>query len=115
MAVRPDGIAPSIRHARAFRCWFGYGLFFLVAALAQLLYPVVLLRRSSSRAVLIAGIVGNALIVGVWAVTHTWGIPVGPAAGEVEAMGIVDMSSKLAELSLIGCLLLWLHHPVQES
>ena len=108
------GIAPPARHGRVFRCWFGYGLFFLVAALAQLLYPVVLLRRPSSRAVLIAGIVGNALIVGLWIVTRTWGVPLGPAAGEVEAMGIVDMSSKLAELALIGCLLFLLRNSAQE-
>ena len=95
--------------------WLGYGLFFLVLALAQLVYSVLLLRRPSSRTVLVAGIVGNALIIGLWAVTRTVGIPLGPASGEVEAIGVVDTVSKLAELALIGYLFLLLRNSVQEG
>jgi len=97
-----------------FEEWLGYGLFFLAVALAQLAYPVPLLRRPSSRAVLVAGIVGNALIIGLWAVTRTIGVPLGPEAGEVEAVGLVDSVSKLVELGLIGCLLLLLRDALQE-
>ena len=95
--------------------WLGYGLFFLVLALAQLVYSVLLLRRPSSRTVLVAGIVGNALIIGLWAVTRTVGIPLGPASGEVEAIGVVDTVSKLAELALIGYLFLLLRNSEQEG
>ena len=95
--------------------WLGYGLFFLVVALAQLVYAVLLLRRPSNRTVLVAGIVGNALVIGLWAVTRTVGIPLGPAAGEIEAIGIVDTVSKLVELALIGCLILLLRNSVQEG
>ncbi len=87
-----------------FEEWIGYGLFFLIAGLAQVFFAVVLLRQPANRNLLLAGIAGNALIVGLWVVTRTLGIPLGPAAGEVEAIGAVDTVSKLAELALIGCL-----------
>lgn len=98
-----------------FEEWLGYGLFFLIVALAQLVYAVLLLRRPASRALLVAGIVGNALIVGFWAFTRTVGVPLGPAAGEVEAIGVVDTASKLAELALIGCLVLLLRDSGQQA
>lgn len=98
-----------------FEEWLGYGLFFLVVALAQLVYAVLLLRWPASRALLVAGIVGNTTIVGFWAFTRTVGVPLGPAAGEVEAIGAIDTLSKLIELALIGCLLLLLRNPVQED
>lgn len=95
--------------------WIGYGLFFFVVALAQLLYAVLLLRRPSSRTVLVTGIVGNALVIGLWAVTRTIGIPLGPEAGEVETVGMVDTVSKVAELALIGCLLVLLRNAAHEG
>jgi len=98
-----------------FEEWLGYGLFFLIVALAQLVYAVLLLRRPASRALLVAGIVGNALIVGFWTFTRTVGVPLGPAAGEVEAIGVVDTASKLAELALIGCLVLLLRNSGQQA
>ena len=87
-----------------FEEWSGYGLFFLIAGLAQLIYAPVLLRQPANRSLLIAGIAGNALIIALWIVTRTLGIPLGPEAGEVEAIGVLDTLSKLAELALIGCL-----------
>lgn len=98
-----------------FEEWIGYGLFFLVAGLAQLLFAVVLLRQPTNRSLLIAGIAGNALIVGLWIVTRTLGVPLGPEAGEVEEIGVVDTFSKLTELALIGCLFALLRHAKQTS
>lgn len=85
--------------------WWGYGLFFLVATVAQALYAVVLLR-SPTETVLRVGIVGNLAIIVVWVVTRTLGIPLfGPEAGEVEAVGQIDMASKLVEVLLIALLI----------
>jgi hypothetical protein len=74
-----------------FEEWWGYGVFFLVAAAAQILYvPIVLLLPT--RIVLLLGIAGNLVIVGLYLLTRTVGIPFfGPEAGEVERFGFVDV------------------------
>lgn len=89
-----------------FEEWIGYGLFFLLAAVAQFMYALLLLAYGSNRDLLLVGIVGNGLIIALWLITRTVGIPfVGPEAGEVEAVGLLDGISKLIEGALIVCLL----------
>jgi hypothetical protein len=84
-----------------FREWWGYGIFFLIVALAQWFYTLALLRWPRRRTFLI-GIIGNLAIIGLYIVTRTAGIPLfGPHAGEVEDIGLVDFTSKLAELALV--------------
>jgi hypothetical protein len=84
--------------------WWGYGAFFLVAATAQAVYAVWLLRERPSW-LLWAGIVGNLAIIALWSVTRTIGIPLfGPHAGEVETIGAIDVVSKIAEALLIAIL-----------
>ena len=84
-----------------FEEWWGYGVFFLIAALAQALYAIVILRAPTPT-LLRVGIIGNVAIIALWVVTRTIGIPVfGPHAGEIEAIGAIDVASKLVELLLI--------------
>jgi hypothetical protein len=84
--------------------WWGYGAFFLVAATAQAVYALLLLRDRSSW-LLWAGMVGNLAIVALWAWTRTVGIPFfGPHAGEVEDIGAIDVVSKIVEALLIAVL-----------
>ena len=84
--------------------WWGYGVFFLAAALAQGAYAAALLRRPSRR-MLLAGILGNSSIVLLYLATRTLGVPpVGPAAGEVEAVGALDACATVSEVVLIGIL-----------
>ena len=52
--------------------WWGYGLFFLVAAVAQVVY-VPLLLRWPNRSVLLVGIAGNLAIVVLYLLTRTVG------------------------------------------
>lgn len=88
-----------------FEEWIGYGLFFLVASTAQFMFALLLLAHGSNRDLLLAGIVGNGLIIALWLVTRTVGIPFfGPEAGEVEPVGVIDTVSKLVEGALIVCL-----------
>src|SRR5262245_26076297 len=54
--------------------WWGYGVFFLVAAAAQALFAAALLR-APSLALLRLGIIGNLAIIALWTVTRTVGIP----------------------------------------
>jgi hypothetical protein len=84
-----------------FEEWWGYGTFFLVVAIAQGLYALFLLRRPG-RPILLLGVAGNLIVVILWVVTRTSGIPlVGPHAGEVEEVGALDLLCTLAELGVI--------------
>jgi hypothetical protein len=69
-----------------FEEWWGYGVFFLVAAVAQVVY-VPLLLRWPNQIVLLLGITGNSAIVLLYLLTRVVGIPLfGPEAGEVEGV-----------------------------
>jgi hypothetical protein len=64
------------------------GLFFVVAAVAQLLWAVWILF-APSRALYLAGAAGNAAIAAMWIVTRTAGIPLA-GADEREAVQFAD-------------------------
>jgi hypothetical protein len=81
--------------------WWGYGAFFLAVAAAQGLLGVVLLRWPYSPPALIAGICGNLVVLSVYVVTRTYGIPVGPAAGLQESPGALDVAATTAEVALV--------------
>lgn len=89
-----------------FEEWIGYGLFFFIAATSQLLFAFVIAAYTPpARETLWAGILGNTAIIVLWVITRTVGIPfVGPEAGEIEPIGLIDSLSKVAELALIVCL-----------
>ena len=65
----------------------GYGFF--ASGVLQLLLGAALLR-SESRRLLVAGALGSLAFVGVWAVSRTTGLPVGPEAGLAETTGLAD-------------------------
>jgi len=91
-----------------FEEWWGYGVFFLSAAVVQGLYGVVLLRRPG-RTLLLLGLVGNLALVLLYTVTRTAGVPFfGPHAGEVEGMGALGLSAVFAEAALVGALVVLL-------
>ncbi|MBI2844927.1 MAG: hypothetical protein HYX86_00100 [Chloroflexi bacterium] len=101
--------------------WWGYGLFFIAAAMAQGFYGFILLLQpwrydetgaitrsgeSYARLFYILGVAGNAAIIGLYIITRTVGIPFfGPEAGEVEPVTPISVISKVIEVALIGCLL----------
>ena len=91
-----------------FEEWWGYGAFFLVAALAQALYaPLVVVWPT--RIVLLLGIGGNLTIVVLYLLTRTVGIPLfGPGAGEVEGVSFIDLCATTSEVGIavaLGALL----------
>ena len=83
-----------------FEKWWGYGAFFLVAALAQALYaPLVVVWPT--RIVLLLGIGGNLTIVVLYLLTRTVGIPLfGPGAGEVEGVSFIDLCATTSEVGI---------------
>lgn len=71
--------------------WWGYGGFLIVAAAAQGLLAFSLVAWPGSR-VAVAGILVNLAIVALWGVSRWIGVPwLGPAAGEVKAIGLLDL------------------------
>src|SRR5205085_2443518 len=93
--------------------WWAYAVFFLAAALAQVLLGLLLLTQGIEggggwpawrRRVCWAGIAGNVALLALWAVTRTVGVPLGPEAGEVEAVGGLDLGTKLLELATVAVL-----------
>ena len=122
------GVIHGIVTPEHFEEWWGYGLFFLISTIAQIGYGVFLLWRpwtrllndkgasnaeDTNRTVIycIVGIVGNLLIIGLWILTRTIGVPdLGPAAGEIEEVTLLSLASKVIEVGLIACLLLIIRH-----
>jgi hypothetical protein len=102
--------------------WWGYGVFFILAAMAQPLYGILLLLqpwrydnrgdiRSDAdryaRRYCLLGLTGNAAVIILYIITRTVGIPfLGPEAGEVEPVTAISLMSKTLEIALIVCL--WL-------
>ena len=87
-----------------FREWWGYGVFFLASAVAQMLYVPLLLRRPD-RTVLLLGVGGNLAIVLLYLLTRTVGIPLfGPHAWEVEGVGFTDLCATTSELGIAAAL-----------
>jgi hypothetical protein len=82
--------------------WWGYGAIFLVLAVAQGMYGLGLLRWPS-RPLLLLGVAGNLAVAILWLVTRTTGIPLlGPHAGEVEGVGVLDLACTLAEVGIVA-------------
>ena len=77
-----------------------FGLFFGALAALQLGYAGMLAVRPSRR-LLVAGALVNASTVAVWLVSRTVGLPIGPAAGAPEPVGVLDVLSTAAEVVLL--------------
>jgi hypothetical protein len=79
-----------------------YGGFFAVATGAQLVWAWLAIHHPQ-RWVLAAGLTGNLAIIGLWLITRTVGIPLGPEAGEVEAIGALDTITAAFEAGIVIC------------
>ena len=80
--------------------WWGYGAFFLVTGLAQAAMGAVVLWRPAPWVALV-GIVGNLAIVGMYVLTRTVGIPLGPHSGRAEDAETLGMVTTAGELALV--------------
>lgn len=115
------GVMHSLLTTSHFEEWWGYGVFFMLAAMAQglygffaiasrLLHDEPLTERWSAgqlRAYCGVGITGNAFLVLLYIVSRTWGIPFfGPEAGEVEPWDALGIATKLMEVAIVALLVL---------
>jgi hypothetical protein len=78
-----------------------YGTFFAVSTVGQLAWSVLAVTRNDKWLPAV-GLVGNAACVLLWAVTRSIGIPLGPEAGEVEAVGVLDVLCATAEIGVVA-------------
>jgi hypothetical protein len=79
-----------------------YGGFFAVAAGAQVAWAALVVLRSH-RWLVVAGLTGNLAILALWAVTRTIGVPLGPGAGEIEEIGVLDIVATVCEVGVVAC------------
>jgi hypothetical protein len=91
-----------------------YGVFFLVLAWAQLIWPVVLITLSlltrafltwtparTLRLWLWLGVAGNVLVLVIYFSSRSIGLPFGPDTTEVEAWGGLDLVCAIEEILLV--------------
>ena len=82
------------------------GFFFLIAGVDQVAAGVLLLFLPSLPLIL-AALLGNAAVVVMYATSRTTGLPIGPAPGEPEGVGVFDLLTTFMEvmaIPLLGCL-----------
>ena len=102
-----------------FNEWWGYGVFFLAAAIGLIGFGLALITDAIDPRYMpgdvqrvrwlmyAAGAAGNVGILVLYVVTRTRGIPLGPGAGVVETVGGLDLVAKATEcLALVGLAIL---------
>jgi stress up-regulated protein Nod 19 len=72
--------------------------FFVNLACAQIAWAALVVWQRSSL-VLKAGIIGNLIVVGIWMMSRTTGIPLFEVTSEVEPIGFADAAATLFELT----------------
>src|SRR5947209_6743351 len=80
---------------------WAHGTFFAVVAWLQLSWAVAVVLRPT-RSLLRAGVLLNAWILGVWAVSRIWGVPIGPNAWTPESIAVSDALSSAFELGIVA-------------
>jgi hypothetical protein len=86
------------------RDWWAYGAFFLATGLFQALFAPAMLKWPNRWTALV-GIAGNLGIIGMYVMSRTHGIPMGPHVNVVEKATAVDLSCTAGEIVLVGILL----------
>ena len=80
------------------------GVFFFGLAWFQLAWAQVYLLRPG-RSVATLAVVVNAVVIGVWAMSRTTGLPIGSQPWVPERIGLADLLATSFELGVIGLLL----------
>ena len=87
-----------------FREWWAYGVFFLATGIGQGVFAALLVRRPS-RPLLLAGLLGNLGVIGMYILSRTQDVPLGPHAGVAEHTGTVDLVTTAGEIAIVVLLL----------
>jgi hypothetical protein len=81
--------------------YFLFGLFFLVAGSGQVVWATLVALVGPRRPLLLLA-TGNALVVVLWIVSRTSGIPLGPTAGAPEKIGYADTLTTVFEALIVA-------------
>jgi hypothetical protein len=95
-AIHTKALVDHVTH------YWPFGVFFAVVACAQTAWGVLAYRGMLSRPALVAGAWANVGLVVIWAISRTVGMPIGPWAGEPEAIGLTDAMASLDELAMFA-------------
>src|ERR1700704_1141578 len=87
-----------------------HGTFFAVIAWLQIAFAIGVVLRPTRR-LLTAGVLLNAGIIGVWAGSRIWGVPVGPDAWTPEPIPLADSLSSGFEAGIVALSLAVLVRP----
>lgn len=87
-----------------------FGLFFFLSGAAQLAWAILVVLRPL-RLLIFLGVVGNAATIGLWVLSRTAGLPLGPDAGEPETIGTADVVASTLEGLLVVSSVWYLTRP----
>ena len=85
--------------ATHFEEYWLFGLFFVAVAILQAAWGAWIYKDPRPNRLWL-GAVGNLLVVLVWAVSRTAGLPIGPEAWHPEAVGFADVMATLDEVGI---------------
>jgi hypothetical protein len=82
-----------------------YSVFFVLLAAAQFLWGFAV-GRSPTRRLLFAGAIASLMVVALWIVSRTSGLPIGPESWSPEPVGVID-SLASADEALLALILVF--------
>ena len=101
--------------------WWGYGAFFLVSSICLIGFGLALFTDAIDPRytpgnidrlrwwMYLACLAGNVGLIGLYVVTRTIGVPLGPGSGSIETVGGPDVIAKLTEaVAVVGLVVLLL-------
>jgi hypothetical protein len=95
--------------------WWVHGVFFIVLGVVQIGWAVLAMERGPLPVPRLFAAV-NAAVIGLWFVSRTTGLPVGPEPWGAEAVGTADLLCSALEAVVVVLLVLTVRRPqVQES
>jgi hypothetical protein len=83
-----------------FKEYFLFGLFFIVAGASQVAWSALVTLAGPTRLLLLLA-TGNSLVVLLWVVSRTSGVPLGPTAGAPEKIGYADTLTTVFEALIV--------------
>ena len=84
--------------------WVGYEVFFIVTAVVQGAYSLLLPRLFQQRWFLAVGVALTVGLLGLWVQSRLWHAPVGPHRLHAEPFGLLDVTVAVVELLTVLCL-----------